>query len=453
METTTQRIYDAAVAVLGSVMLDPTVSGDVFAKVRPEHFIMPEYRTVFEAEQTLFLSGKPIDPVSVTALIGEVYRPLIMDIMDLTPTAANCMAYVEILMEQTHLHQLRELGERLANAATLDDATELLAHGQGLSANRSGMTALSLKDGYIGFTERQSQQPHYLNFGMEGLDSRLFAELGDYILLGARPSTGKTMLALQLAVHLSKTYRVGFFSLETKDAKLIDRTMAHVFGISFDKIKRHALTKDDWSLMALQSARLTGSKLEIVQATGRTAEEIASFARYRRHEIILVDYIQLIRASKKAYSRENEVASISTALANFARAHHVTVIALAQLTRDNEDAKTKTVRAPTLSSFRESGALEQDADIALLMYLSEPDNKGSDRILRLAKNKEGSLGKLQLAFDGDKQTFTERIAIPGDPFRWNSPASPSFEPQTWQEISQNEQIPFPEFGGQTHGAS
>ena len=187
METTTQRIYDAAVAVLGSVMLDPTVSGDVFAKVRPEHFIMPEYRTVFEAEQTLFLSGKPIDPVSVTALIGEVYRPLIMDIMDLTPTAANCMAYVEILMEQTHLHQLRELGERLANAATLDDATELLAHGQGLSVNRSGMTALSLKDGYIGFTERQSQQPHYLNFGMEGLDSRLFAELGDYILLGRVP--------------------------------------------------------------------------------------------------------------------------------------------------------------------------------------------------------------------------------------------------------------------------
>ncbi len=137
METTTQRIYDAAVAVLGSVMLDPTVSGDVFAKVRAEHFIMPEYRTVFEAEQTLFLAGKPIDPVAVTALIGEAYRPLIMDIMDLTPTAANCMAYVDILIEQTRLHQLRELGGRLANAATLDDATDLLAHGQGLCANSS----------------------------------------------------------------------------------------------------------------------------------------------------------------------------------------------------------------------------------------------------------------------------------------------------------------------------
>lgn len=453
METTTQRIYDAAVAVLGSVMLDPSVSGDVFAKVRAEHFIIPEYRTVFEAEQALFLADKPIDPVAVTAIIGEAYRLLVMDIMDLTPTATNCMVYVEILIEQTRLHQLRELGTRLANAATLDDATDLLEQGQGLHVN--SMTALSLKDGYVGFVERQSQETHYLNFGMEGLDSRVFAELGDYILLGARPSTGKTMLALQLAVHLSKTYRVGFFSLETKDAKLIDRTMAHVFGVSFKKIKKHSLTQADWKLMAQQTARLTSSNLEVVQATGRTAEEIASFARYRRYEIILVDYIQLVRASKKAYSREHEVASISTALANFARAHGVTVIALSQLTRDNEDAKAKTVRAPTLASFRESGALEQDADIALLMYLSEPDNKNSDRILRLAKNKEGELAKLQLAFDGDKQTFTERIEDHTF-FGWRSPPPSkdrsSLEPQEWQDVTENEQIPFPDFGGKTHGA-
>lgn len=118
-------------------MLDPSASGDVFAKVRAEHFIMPEYLTVFEAEQTLFLSRKPIDPVAVTAIIGNAYRPLIMD---LTPTAANCMEYVEILIEQTRLHRLRELGTQLANVATLDDATDILEQGQGLYANSSGMT-------------------------------------------------------------------------------------------------------------------------------------------------------------------------------------------------------------------------------------------------------------------------------------------------------------------------
>ncbi len=169
----------------------------------------------------------------------------------------------------------------------------------------------------------------------------------------------------------------------------------------------------------------------------------------------MVDYIQLIRASRKAYSRENEVASISNALANFVHAHNVTVVALAQLTRDNEDTKNKTVRAPTLSSFRESGALEQDADIALLMYLSEPNNKNSDRILRLAKNKEGSLGKLQLAFEGDKQTFTERIQD-HNLFGWRSPELPkdpsSLEPRDWQDVTDSEQIPFPEFGGKTYGA-
>src|SRR5699024_2588421 len=103
-----------------------------------------------------------------------------------------------------------------------------------------------LQDGFAEFCERQNIKPDYVQFGMSGLDSRAFAELGDYVLLGARPSTGKTMLALQIAAHLGQTYRVGFFSLETKDEKLIDRSMSHLFGLSYGKIKRHALAPGDW---------------------------------------------------------------------------------------------------------------------------------------------------------------------------------------------------------------
>ena len=115
-----ERLYEAATAVIGSVMLDPSVSGDVFARVQPQDFLVPEYRTLFEAERQLFLSGKAIDPVAVAAIVGNEYRPLIMQVMDVTPTAANCMAYVDILRQETRLHRLRTLGEQLTAAETLD---------------------------------------------------------------------------------------------------------------------------------------------------------------------------------------------------------------------------------------------------------------------------------------------------------------------------------------------
>ena len=264
------------------------------------------------------------------------------------------------------------------------------------------------------------------------------------MLLGARPATGKPLRAVQVAAYLSQTYRVGFFSLETKDDKLIDRSMAHLFGMNYGKIKRHALDQADWRMIATQKGRLSQSNLDIIQATGRTAEEIASFARYKRYQVVIVDYIQIVRTAHKGYSRENDVASISNALANFARDHKVMVLALAQLTRDQEDQKSKTVRAPTLASFRESGSLEQDADIAMLMYLSEPDNRASDRVLRLAKNKEGQVGKVMLAFHGDKQTFTERV-VDDNTFRHVSDKPLEVgKPDTWKDVSLA-QIPFPGF--------
>ena len=130
-----KRIYDAAVAVIGSVMIDPSVSGDVFAALRPSDFLAPTYRTIFEAEQQLFLAGKPVDPVAVSALIGEEYRPVIMDIMDLTPTAANCMEYVRLLKQETRLHRLRLLGDKLSGAATLDEAASVLEQAGQLAAS------------------------------------------------------------------------------------------------------------------------------------------------------------------------------------------------------------------------------------------------------------------------------------------------------------------------------
>ena len=241
-----------------------------------------------------------------------------------------------------------------------------------LAASSTGMTALSLQDGFARFCERQNQKTEYIRFGISGIDQLVYAELGDYVLLGARPSTGKTMLALQLAAYLSKTYRVGFFSLETKDDKLIDRSMAHLFGMSYGKIKRHALDQADWRMIATQKGRLSQANLEIIQATGRTAEEIASFARYKRYQVVIVDYIQIVRTAHRGTAAR----TMSRPSPTHWRISRAIIRSWCWRSRSSPETRrikrSKTVRAPTLASFRESGALEQDADIAMLMYLSEP---------------------------------------------------------------------------------
>lgn len=402
---------DAQYAVLGAVLIDPSITGDVVQTVQESDFGDATCRTIFSAIRDLYIAGSRIDAVVVLHQVGEAYRDYLSQLMDITPTAAGWKSYAAIMREQAQLYRIRALAAELENSMSVDESRSIIAKLHDELSDKS-RRIIPLQDGFIGFNARLETKPQYLEFGIEPLDSgRLFASKGSFIVIGARPSVGKTALAIQLSRHMGRSHHVGFFSLETDEAKFYDRYISNAADVDFNRIKRHAMDDDDYPRIASAGHDdVKNISLDLIEASGMTVDDIRAMTLARRYDVIFVDYLQLIRGSERdTYSR---VTNISMGLHNLAQQCNVAVIALAQLRRAERatDRKThKTVEyAPTLSDLRESGQIEQDADIVMLMYLSDPDQRNSDRILRVAKNKEGQCGKVRLMFDGGRQRFDVR---------------------------------------------
>ena len=244
-------------------------------------------------------------------------------------------------------------------------------------------------------------QPDPRNFyELSGIDElaaniELFVEPGDFVVIGGYASSGKTMLSLQMALVLAERYRVGYFSLETSPGKLFARLIAHRAGVGLKQIKHRDLAPGEVDRLTRAATELDKLPLELVQAGGMSVSDIQAVALAKRYEVIFVDYLQL--ADAPGSSRYEKVTAISIALHTLAQTHGITVIALAQLTRP-EKSKGKPP-PPSMQSFRESGQIEQDADVAMLLYPEDPDDNNSRRILKVSKNKEGEKLKLELEFD------------------------------------------------------
>ena len=206
---------------------------------------------------------------------------------------------------------------------------------------------------------------------------------------------------------MAEKYRVGFFSLETSPAKLSDRIISHMAQVPLSQIKTRKLGQSDWTALSRACARLYELQLDLIDAGGMTVRDIRAVTLNKRYDVIFVDYLQLVNARGK--NRYEEVTSISLGLHELARTGHIAVIALAQLSRpeqvkENKNGVVKFVQ-PTMSSFRESGQIEQDADVALLLYPSNPNDNGGSRLLKIGKNKEGERDRIELDFDGATQTL------------------------------------------------
>ena len=408
-------------SVIGSMLLDKGWVPEVLAQTRAEDYTQP-YRALYLAIQQLTQEGTAIDAVTVLhALDGDAAenRKLVLDLLDLTPTAANCKAYMDILLDQAQLSRLRGLGLALAECQTSDAAREAAASISEALAVRSNQETFTQQDLLGRFYARHDAQKavKYLPWGLKKLDMRLYAELGDFVILGGYPSDGKTALALSFAWAQSEQYRVGFFSLETRADKLFDRQMSMVCGLPMERIKRHQLSDEDWQAMAHNGQTVYDRHLDILPAAGRTAAEVMNLAKAKNYQIIYIDYIQLLKAENPRATRYE----------------------LSQLSRPQKDrAQVK----PSMSDLRESGQLEQDADIVLLLYRLYPnDGSKPDRDLKIAKNKEGEALKIiALDFDGSTQRFAqrqehkplrERVEEAGQELRWEA-----------SQMSLDEECPF-----------
>lgn len=395
----------AQVAVLGSMLIEPRCVGEVMSQLRAEDF-NPTYRTVFAAVRQLWRDGQAVDPVAVTHALGQGYAQTIVQLMEATPTAANVSGYITMCRDEARLAALQELGLQLSTANTYDEAQTLAVQAAGLTGDaRSGAKHYSVEDLLQAFYQRHlgDERPEYLPWPFEALERQLYIEQGDMVVLGGYPSAGKTMLALQMAVLWSRVgKKVGFFTLETNENKLFDRLISCEMEIPLWRIKKNQLSENDMDRLAVASTPLIQQQLEVVPAAGMTVDDIRAKTLARRYDIILVDYLQIIRSSARSSANRTEVvAQHSMGLHTLAQQHGVTVVALSQLTR--QDKQTR--RAPDMSDLRESGQIEQDADAILLLYLTDQQDKRGPRTLDVVKNKEGETGTLQLAFDGAHQRF------------------------------------------------
>lgn len=383
-------------SVLGSILISPQIVVDVVQKLTQEDFGPGALGNVYAGICRLFSRGKPVDPVTVLAEVGNEYEQLLKELMIVTPTAANWEAYAEIIRDAVQLGKLQAAAMQIVGAADLAEARKSAENLSLLLAQRNSLRIVSFADGIREFYERQSKHltPNYLRWSFRPLDENLFAEPGDLIVLGGYPSAGKTLLAAQFAYEMATAQckRVGIFSLETSDRKLYDRVATYAAELDFDAVKSARLSDSELDTVAALGARDDRVQLDVIPVSGVSPMDIRAVSLSRRYDVIFIDYLQLLNSSGR--DRYEKITNISLALKQLGRDTGITVVALSQLSRPEKGRRS----APTLASLRESGQIEQDADIVMLLYLEDEENPSGNRTLNVAKNKDGELGHFRLGF-------------------------------------------------------
>ena len=402
---------DAERGVIGSLLIDESLVREMVSVVDTQDFLNPANRLIFQAARQLFRDGKPVDALTIRDRVGSQYSDYMTQLIEITPTSANWREYAALMHSQATTQRIKNLAQSiLENAVTLDDCrqpcadmAQLLADGRRID----GWTMREMMEDFFRAQDPDAPAPEYVTYGLDVLDQRNYTELGDVVMIGGDPSDGKTALALMMAYHMAARYKVGFFSLETDKRKVRDRMVASVAQIDFDAIKRRTLTESDWAGLAAKSTDMSKRDLTVLRAAGMTVADIQSASQAYGFQVVVIDYVQLItpEVSRRA-PRSEQMADVSRALHTFAQSSGTLVIELAQLTRQERGSW----REPDMHDLKESGQFEQDADIIFLLYRPSPSDDTLDqeknRILKIAKYKEGPRGRWPLYFDGPKQTFS-----------------------------------------------
>lgn len=433
-------------SVLGTVLQFPEHTGEVVAKLGREHFSTEHTKGIYDAISSLHLEGNPVDRVTVLRKAGSEYEVPVLEIAQYGVSPSSLDYYCNLLQDQGRLQQLQTEALGMTSAENLEQAAKVLERMNGLLVTQRKSVLRSITDAVTGFYQRQesTEKPEYLSWGFKELNDALFVELGDFVIVGGYSSSGKTLLSLQFALELARRYRVGYFSLETYEPKLTDRIMSHMAQVPLGRIKKRELSDTDWAAVAEASGKLRELQLTIIRSSAMSVRDIQAVTLNQRFEVIVVDYLQLV-ADNSNGSIYERVSNISKGLHTLAQSNQVAVIALAQLSRpDKEKGKPQ---PPSMHSFRDSGQIEQDADVAMLIWPADPNDNRSNRILKVAKNKEGEKLKLELAFDGATQTLSVAQPSRGEQFRKlqseiRKAGRPPEQQMTFTELGGDEPIPF-----------
>lgn len=427
-------------SVIGSMLIDARVVGLVMARLTEGDFLLEADCRLFRAFQARFAANQVLDPVLVCEDAGpgdEPLRAYALQLMDITPTAANVAEYIELVRENTRMTEGHGIGQEIVDSLTLEDMVRLFHQGLELMSNRGRDDEADMAKAAVEFNDFLDHAPDYLPWGFPLLDENLDVSPGMLVVLGGRPSDGKTALALHMAYAQAETKNVGYFTLEDDRNTLFCRLKAAVSGVPLRYILRRRLSEQDYRLLADVNDAIVKRRLTIIDAAGMTVTDIITRTHAHKFDVIYIDYLQMIRPSLRGRgTRQDEVADISRSLADMARNSGVVVVALAQLSRPTQKGKRE---APLMADLKESGQIEQDANVILFVWREDETDSKTPRHLTLAKNKLGLLGQWGITFNGATQKFLPELTTDRPVAKRKEP---EYKQQTFYELPGGEPLPF-----------
>ena len=417
-------------SVLGALLIDKDAITLISEFLRPAHFYNDNHAKIYEAILTLYEERHPVDLVTLTEalkkkkLLTEIGGvSYLTDLVNQVPTAANIEHYGGIIRDHHTKRELIRTASAISEMAfgadgevdEVLDKTESAVFSISQSYVRRGF--IPIKDVLAESFDRLDEI-HKSGGGLRGVPSG-FVELdkklagmqaGNLLILAARPGQGKTAFVLNIAQHITAHDNIptGFFSLEMSKEELVDRLLVSQADVDAWKLKTGNLSEDDFSKISEAMGELAEAPIFIDDTPGLTVMEMRSKARRLQIEfgikLIIVDYLQLINPGRRLENRVVEVSMVSQALKNLARELKIPVLAVSQLSRAVEQRGGD--KKPQLSDLRESGAIEQDADVVMFLYRPE-DELSTQMITKLliAKHRNGPSGELDLLFRGDRIRF------------------------------------------------
>lgn len=405
------------------------ISGDAVMKairgiVTPDCFQLEAYRAIFTAALSLLEDGTPIDPVSIAATAKrqgvELPNKLLLELMEIVPTAANCVDYAHRVAEDTRKRRIKALAERI-EADGVSTSDELLAALQreaqaiqGSNYQRGLLSPVDTLRRFMDYVVKAGEKrDNFISTGFPRLDGILgggFIRGGLYIL-GARPAVGKSTFALNLADGIAGNLL--FVSLEMSPEQILAKRVSRLTGYTASKLLSGQLPDKAWEAVAIATTSIDKSGVYINSRYDLTVQEIHLLAQsVPELRCIILDYLGLIQPATRSGSTYEQVSAISRELKRMAVSLNVPVVCLCQLSRKIEERKDK---KPMLSDLRDSGAIEQDADGVLFLYRedyytgSPADGFPSTVELTVAKNRHGKTGEDQFNFWLSSSTFREVI--------------------------------------------
>ena len=381
--------FDAETAVLGSLLIDPQLAGEVFHQISPDDFHDPTTRNIFAVARDLFFERAALDPVTVVERAGKAYAQSVADIIRATPTSNNCGEYMRLLKDGAALRRMQTLGLQLCSAPTAEAGRQILASAQELLSRRQSRRARTYAEMVSDFLDRMADPtpPDLLDFGIPQLNAVVKISKGRFVIIGADSSTGKTAFALQMAYNLARGgKRVGFFSYETSLEDAEDRVLSNSVETKLGDIKAKKINE-----YVMRRAFNEGLRAETL---------------CRQFDVIFIDYVQIVPGTRAEHNRFETVTETSILLHAMAQQLGVTIVALSQVTPPEPNLKTGKRRRLRKEDLRESRQLIQDAEAILIMDLETPGDTSSPRLLICDKNKDGPLGQVKLDFDPEHMRFT-----------------------------------------------